>query len=812
MGDRLGVVVMAYGTPASPDDVEAYYTHIRRGHPPHRGAAGRPRAPLRRHRRHLAAGRAHRGAARRARRRPRGAGARPVPRRAGPEARAAVHRGRGGDARRRRRRRHRRPRAGPALLPGVGRAVPGPAGGRRVDASAAASRTIDSWHLEPTYLAFLARAVRDALASLPRAHQGAVHRPLAARARARGRPLPRPAARVGRRRRRGRRARPLGGLVDRVAVGRPHGRAVARPRHPRRDPRAGRHRPSRRRAGVPAGLRQRPPRGGLRPRHRGGGASPTRSGSPSPARACSTTTPPCSARWPTASSPPRHDLDRRGRRRHHRPGRRARGRDRGSRRDDRRAGSARRQGAVEPVRRRRARRGRRRVPRPGARGRRRCAGELGIDGDLVSPSARRAHVWSRGALRLLPEAQVLGVPTDLDELAGSGILSADGLARVAAGTAAVGSRPTTSPSARSMRTQLGDEAAERLVDPLVGGINAGDTDRLSLAATVPQLDAAARSGAPTLVDACRAQRAAVADPTAPVFFAPRAGMGALVDALVADLERRGVDGGAGTAVGDRAQRRVVARHRRPRDDERRCAGLRAHAAAPPTAWWSPLRLRSAAALVRDAAPRAATPARRDPLRVGGAGQPRGAARRDRPRARRQRVPRPARRGPHRHRLLVDVVEVAAPRAATGRCGCARRSAATATTPRSRSTTTRSIAAVLADLRDTMALRGDPTEVRVSRWIELVPAVPPRPPRPRRRHRGRPRHGHRPASRWPAPRCAASASPRASARAPPPPARSSRPWHDRPSGDGGAHHERPRPRRRALPRRLRPRPPRRRPRG
>ena len=34
MGDRLGVVVMAYGTPASPDDVEAYYTHIRRGHAP----------------------------------------------------------------------------------------------------------------------------------------------------------------------------------------------------------------------------------------------------------------------------------------------------------------------------------------------------------------------------------------------------------------------------------------------------------------------------------------------------------------------------------------------------------------------------------------------------------------------------------------------------------------------------------------------------------------------------------------------------------------------------------------------------------
>ena len=31
---RTGVVVMAYGTPATPDDVEPYYTHIRRGRPP----------------------------------------------------------------------------------------------------------------------------------------------------------------------------------------------------------------------------------------------------------------------------------------------------------------------------------------------------------------------------------------------------------------------------------------------------------------------------------------------------------------------------------------------------------------------------------------------------------------------------------------------------------------------------------------------------------------------------------------------------------------------------------------------------------
>lgn len=32
--DTTGVVVMAYGTPRAPSDIEAYYTHIRRGRPP----------------------------------------------------------------------------------------------------------------------------------------------------------------------------------------------------------------------------------------------------------------------------------------------------------------------------------------------------------------------------------------------------------------------------------------------------------------------------------------------------------------------------------------------------------------------------------------------------------------------------------------------------------------------------------------------------------------------------------------------------------------------------------------------------------
>jgi oxygen-dependent protoporphyrinogen oxidase len=136
---------------------------------------------------------------------------------------------------------------------------------------------------------------------------------------------------------------------------------------------------------------------------------------------------------------------------------------------------------------------------------------------------------------------VLGVPTDLEELEASGILSPEGVRRACDDLATPLVAPPEDVTIGSvMRSRLGDEAAERLVDPLVGGINAGDTDHLSLAATVPQLDAALRSGRPSLIEACRLQQAQFADPTAPVFFAPKGGMGAFVETLVTDLQARGV--------------------------------------------------------------------------------------------------------------------------------------------------------------------------------------------------------------------------------------------------------------------------------
>lgn len=171
--------------------------------------------------------------------------------------------------------------------------------------------------------------------------------------------------------------------------------------------------------------------------------------------------------------------------------------------------------------------------------------DLELDGELISPAERSAHVFVDGRRRSLPAGHVLGVPTDLEALADSGIVSPAGVDRVAADLVqdAVGTDPLVAGRDVAigpyLRGRLGDEVVDHLVDPLIGGINAGDTAQLSLAAVVPQLDAAARSGDPSLVRSCAAQRdralAATGGPDAPIapiFAAPIGGMARLVDTLL----------------------------------------------------------------------------------------------------------------------------------------------------------------------------------------------------------------------------------------------------------------------------------------
>jgi oxygen-dependent protoporphyrinogen oxidase len=154
-----------------------------------------------------------------------------------------------------------------------------------------------------------------------------------------------------------------------------------------------------------------------------------------------------------------------------------------------------------------------------------CA-EIGID-ELVHPATAQAWVWSSDRLNPLPKAQLLGLPTDLDELAASGLLSPEGVARAAQDLDSDAPPLTDDVSVGELvRGRLGDEVCDHLVEPLLGGINGGEADGLSVRACAPQLWACATRGG-SLIRAAADVRAATTPSDAPVFAAPAAGMASL---------------------------------------------------------------------------------------------------------------------------------------------------------------------------------------------------------------------------------------------------------------------------------------------
>ena len=177
--------------------------------------------------------------------------------------------------------------------------------------------------------------------------------------------------------------------------------------------------------------------------------------------------------------------------------------------------------------------------------------ELGLAGEVVHPAGAAPSVRAGGVTVPLPPGTLLGVPTSAARL--DGVLSPAGAAAAAAerdralhwtggGDVALGAL---------LRDRFGDELADRLADPLLGGVYAGRVDALGLRATLPAVAAALDAGAPSLTAA--ADRAIAAadsgsgvparparEPAAPspVFGALRGGYATLVDALTAGVDVR----------------------------------------------------------------------------------------------------------------------------------------------------------------------------------------------------------------------------------------------------------------------------------
>ena len=167
-------------------------------------------------------------------------------------------------------------------------------------------------------------------------------------------------------------------------------------------------------------------------------------------------------------------------------------------------------------------------------------GRLGLGPDLVEPASSGAFVWVDGCLRPLPSRSVLGLPWTADAVRGTGIVSAAGADALARGLACdADPLPGDASVGEALRPRVGNEVFECLIDPLLGGINAGSADRMSIEACAPPLYEAARRRGP-LGPALRqvaARQSRDHDPEAPVpvFQSVRGGVTRMVDALAAEL-------------------------------------------------------------------------------------------------------------------------------------------------------------------------------------------------------------------------------------------------------------------------------------
>jgi len=162
--------------------------------------------------------------------------------------------------------------------------------------------------------------------------------------------------------------------------------------------------------------------------------------------------------------------------------------------------------------------------------------ELGLGESLVPTSVpRTVYVLRGGVLHPLPEG-VLGIPTRVGPLLRTRLFSWPGKLRMGLDLLLPRGKDGDESIAAFLRRRFGDEAVDRLGDPLLAGIHSGDAERLSLAATFPrlrELEMRHRS----LIRGFRvaARRAPPPSKAESAFVSLQDGLGSLVRALVARL-------------------------------------------------------------------------------------------------------------------------------------------------------------------------------------------------------------------------------------------------------------------------------------
>lgn len=174
--------------------------------------------------------------------------------------------------------------------------------------------------------------------------------------------------------------------------------------------------------------------------------------------------------------------------------------------------------------------------------------KLGLTGQLINTNetGKKAFVYSGGRLRELPEGLVVITPGQIGPFLRSGLLTAGGLARMGLDLVMPAKRSQEDESLASFfRRRFGRQAFDRMMEPLMAGIYAGDAEQMSLKATFPRfLELEQEYGSVIRGMMAGRKRDAgrqSAGPRRTMFVSLRNGLEDLVTALVRRLTEQGVE-------------------------------------------------------------------------------------------------------------------------------------------------------------------------------------------------------------------------------------------------------------------------------
>jgi oxygen-dependent protoporphyrinogen oxidase len=173
--------------------------------------------------------------------------------------------------------------------------------------------------------------------------------------------------------------------------------------------------------------------------------------------------------------------------------------------------------------------------------------KLGLTDQLINTNetGKRASVYSCGRLHELPEGLVMITPGQLGPFLRSGLLSWAGLARMGLDLVVPAKQSQEDESLASFfRRRIGQQAFERMIEPLMAGIYAGDAEQMSLQATFPRFVELEQQYGSVIRGMMKSREAgpplAHSGPKRTMFISLKNGLSDLVAALVHRLTEQGI--------------------------------------------------------------------------------------------------------------------------------------------------------------------------------------------------------------------------------------------------------------------------------